>query len=73
MDYVSREEYLKKHPEKDAFKLENYPEHLRELVSLLLEGAECMSDGVVYYATVEDTTEFAQDIYDFFNKNKESK
>lgn len=45
------------------FNTENYPEHLRLIVKVILEDGENLTDGIEYYATYEDILRFAEDIY----------
>lgn len=41
-----------------------YPPHLQPIADAILNRDQTISDGIGYYATVEDITELAQEIFD---------
>lgn len=43
--------------------IDNYPEHLRSIVKVILEDGESLTDGIEYYADYQDILKFAEDIY----------
>jgi hypothetical protein len=51
------------HSTKYMQNLDNYPEHLRLIVKVILEDGESLTDGIEYYADYEDILKFANDIY----------
>jgi hypothetical protein len=58
-----RSDRIRKERLDKMFNVENYPEHLRLIVKVILDDGEMLTDGIQYYATYDGILKFANDIY----------